>query len=98
MKKSIIYALAASALVLTGCDDFLDKDMRSGFTNNPAFWNNANNVQTYLNSMYGDFSGYGQGGSGGWFYFKSLSDDQANPNFDNREFTTIPQKSSYWSS
>ena len=41
MKKSIIYALAASALVLTGCDDFLDKDMRSGFTNNPAFWNNA---------------------------------------------------------
>ncbi|MBS7409523.1 MAG: RagB/SusD family nutrient uptake outer membrane protein, partial [Muribaculaceae bacterium] len=98
MKKSIIYALAASALVLTGCDDFLDKDMRSGFTNNPAFWNNANNVQTYLNSMYGDFSGYGQGGSGGWFYFKSLSDDQANPNFDNWEFTTIPQKSSYWSS
>ena len=98
MKKSIIYALAASALVLTGCDDFLDKDMRSGFTNNPAFWNNANNVQTYLNTMYGDFSGYGQGGSGGWFYFKSLSDDQANPNFDNWEFTTIPQKSSYWSS
>ncbi len=97
MKKSIIYALAASALVLTGCDDFLDKDMRSGFTNNPAFWNNANNVQTYLNTMYGDFSGYGQGGSGGWFYFKSLSDDQANPNFDNWEFTTIPQKSSYWS-
>lgn len=96
MKKSIIYALAASALVLTGCDDFLDKDMRSGFTNNPAFWNNANNVQTYLNTMYGDFSGYGQGGSGGWFYFKSLSDDQANPNFDNWEFTTIPQKSSYW--
>lgn len=97
MKKSIIYALAASALVLTGCDDFLDKDMRSGFTNNPAFWNNANNVNTYLNSMYGDFSGYGQGGSGGWFYFKSLSDDQANPNFDNWEFTTIPQKSPYWS-
>ena len=97
MKKSIIYALAASAMVLTGCNDFLDETPRDTFTNTPEFWNNANNVQTYVNKMYGDFSGYGSGGSYGWFYFKSLSDDQANPDFDNWTYTSVPASSSYWS-
>lgn len=96
MKKSIIYALAASAMVLTGCNDFLDEVPRDTFTNTPEFWNNANNVQTYINNMYGDFTGYGTSGYG-WFYFKSLSDDQANPDFDDWTYTTIPDKSTYWS-
>ncbi len=98
MKKSGLYALAASVMVLASCDDMLDKTPRSEFSNTPAFWSNSNSVESYSNTLYENYSGYGQGGSGGWFYFKSLSDDQADPNFENWTFTTIPNTSSYWSS
>lgn len=98
MKKSVLYALAASVMVLASCDDMLDKTPRSEFSNTPAFWSNFNSVESYSNTLYENYSGYGQGGSGGWFYFKSLSDDQADPNFENWTFTTIPNTSSYWSS
>lgn len=96
MKKSVLYALAASVMVLASCDDMLDKTPRSEFSNTPAFWSNSNSVESYSNTLYENYSGYGQGGSGGWFYFKSLSDDQADPNFENWTFTTIPNASSYW--
>jgi len=98
MKKSVLYALATSVMVLASCDDMLDKTPRSEFSNTPAFWSNSNSVESYSNTLYENYSGYGQGGSGGWFYFKSLSDDQADPNFENWTFTTIPNASSYWSS
>lgn len=98
MKKSVLYALAASVMVLASCNDMLDKTPRSEFSNTPAFWSNSNSVESYSNTLYENYSGYGQGGSGGWFYFKSLSDDQADPNFENWTFTTIPNASSYWSS
>ena len=98
MKKTVLYALAASVMVLASCNDMLDKSPRSEFSNNPTFWSNANSVESYSNTSYENYSGYGQGGSGGWFYFKSLSDDQANPNFDNWTFTSVPNTSSYWSS
>lgn len=98
MKKSVLYALAVSVMVLASCDDMLDKTPRSEFSNTPAFWSNSNSVESYSNTLYENYSGYGQGGSGGWFYFKSLSDDQADPNFENWTFTTIPNASSYWSS
>ncbi len=98
MKKSILYMLGASLLVLASCDDMLDKSPRSEFSNDPSFWSNENQVLTYSNKMYEDYAGYGYGGNGGWFYFKSLSDDQANPNFDNWTFTSVPNTSSYWSS
>lgn len=98
MKKSVLYALAASVMILASCDDMLDKTPRSEFSNTPAFWSNSNSVESYSNTLYENYSGYGQGGSGGWFYFKSLSDDQADPNFENWTFTTIPNTSSYWSS
>ena len=97
MKKTILYMLAASTLVLASCDDMLEKQPRSQFVNNPAFWSNENSVLTYSNTMYENYSGYGYGGNGGWFYFKSLSDDQANPDFDNWTFTSVPNTSTYWS-
>ena len=74
-----------------------DMAPRDQFVNNPEFWNNTNNVQTYLNKCYVDFTGYGSGGGGSWSYFKSLGDDQANPEFDNWYFTSVPQNNSYWS-
>lgn len=92
MKKSILYLLAASTLALTGCNDLLDKDPRDTFTNTPAFWSNANEVESYSNGFY---SFYGTASS---FYFNALNDDQANPDFADWDFTTIPNKASAWNS
>ncbi|MCI1741054.1 MAG: RagB/SusD family nutrient uptake outer membrane protein [Prevotella sp.] len=97
MKKSIIYIFAASILLLfASCNDFLDKTPRDTFTNNPEFWSNTNDVQSYSNKFYNNYVGFNRGGNYGWFYFKSLSDDQANATFDNWTYTTVPATSSNW--
>lgn len=96
MKKTILYALAVVALLGSSCTDMLDKNPRDRFTNNPDFWNNVNQVESYCNTFYEDFAGYGIGGGSGWFYFKSLSDDQANKDFDNWTYVTVPGSSGYW--
>lgn len=97
MRKSIIFGFAASLLLLSACDDFLDKEPRDTFINNPTFWSNINDVTSYTNKFYDNYIGYSQAGGFGWFYFKSLSDDQVNPNFDNWAYTTVPNNSSDWS-
>ena len=98
MKKSIIYIFAASILLLfASCNDFLDKNPRDTFTNNPEFWSNTNDVQSYSNKFYNNYVGFNRGGNYGWFYFKSLSDDQANATFDNWTYTTVPATSGNWS-
>lgn len=97
MRKSIIYGFAASLLLLSACDDFLDKEPRDTFINNPTFWSNTNDVTSYTNKFYDNYVGYSRNGGAGWFYFKSLSDDQVNPSFDNWTYTTVPTSSSDWS-
>lgn len=79
MKKHIILGLLAGAAVLTSCDDFLDDNRYPLDTliDNPAYWTSKVNVQSQVNMLYNNFSGYGSGQS--WvndFYYKSLSDDQ----------------------
>ncbi len=96
MKKILLLA-ASTLLLLASCDDTLDKMPRDKFVNDPAFWNNAKQVESYSNAFYDNYVGYGQAGNYGWFYFKSLSDDQVNPDFDNWEYTSVPGNSSYWS-
>ena len=91
MKKSIFYILAASAFVLSSCDDLLDKNPRDTFTNNPAFWSNNNQVESYSNGFY-EFQG-----SASSFYFNALNDDQIEPNFANWTFTSVPAKAGSWS-
>lgn len=79
MKKSIFFGLIAGAAVLSGCNDFLD-DNRYPLdkqTDNPAYWTSKVNVQTQINQLYTNFTGYGSGGS--WvndYWYRSLSDDQ----------------------
>ena len=58
MRKSIILALAAAALTLTSCDDFLDRDPRDTFTEGKSFWSNENAVESYTNRFYTNFVGY----------------------------------------
>lgn len=96
MKKTIIYAFAAFTLMLFGCNDMLDKSPRDTFTNNAAFWSNANAVESYSNKFYDNYIGYSSKGNFGWFYFKSFSDDQVNPTFDDWTYKTIPSASTDW--
>jgi len=82
--------------LLTGCNDMLDKNPRDTFTNNSVFWSNTNAVESNTNKFYDNYVGYSQSGSFGWYYFKSLGDDQGNSGFDNWLFTTVPSTSAYW--
>ena len=96
MKKSYLLGLAGLALLFASCNDMLDVTPRDTFTNDPAFWNNENQVQNYTNGMYtNNFSGYGTGIEDP--YFSSLTDDQADPDFENWTFTTAPANTGYWS-
>ena len=64
MKKHIIFGLIACGAVLTGCNDFLD-DNRYPLdkqTDSPAYWTSKVNVQSQVNQLYTNFTGYGSGG------------------------------------
>ena len=97
-----IYKLCAIALATTalvGCDDFID-DNRYPLdqqTSNPTYWNNASNVTNQCNTFYNQYIGYGNSGSLGWFYAKTLSDDQGGNSFTNWTNVNVPSSSSNWS-
>ena len=97
-----IYKLCAIALATTalvGCDDFID-DNRYPLdqqTSNPTYWNNASNVTNQCNTFYNQYIGYGNSGSLGWFYAKTLSADQAGNSFTNWTNVNVPSSSSNWS-
>ena len=97
-----IYKLCAIALATTalvGCEDFID-DNRYPLdqqTSNPTYWNNASNVTNQCNTFYNQYIGYGNSGSLGWFYAKTLSDDQAGNSFTNWTNVNVPSSSSNWS-
>jgi hypothetical protein len=78
MKKNILSIVLGilSMTVLVGCDSILDKNPLDKFTNT-NFWTSAANVQGYANTFYNEFTGYGNGGGAGLFYYQTLSDDQA---------------------
>ena len=82
MKKYIL-STGLGILLMTslfGCDSILDKEPLDRFTNS-NFWTNAANVQGYANTFYNVFTGYGNAGGMGLFYFQTLSDDQAGQQF-----------------
>lgn len=87
--------LSAAVLILSSCNNILDKDELDVFTNN-NFWTSENKVKTYANTFYEDFAGYGNGAETGDFYFKTLTDDQCGSAFTNWTFTAIPATSSQW--
>ena len=95
-----ICAIALATTALVGCDDFID-DNRYPLdqqTSNPTYWNNASNVTNQCNTFYNQYTGYGNSGSLGWFYAKTLSDDQAGNSFANWANVNVPSSSSNWSS
>lgn len=81
--KRINYIISLGLLslsALTSCDSILDKGPLDKFTND-NFWTSASNVEGYANTFYNEFTGYGNGGGAGLFYYKTLSDDQAGNSF-----------------
>ena len=98
MRTNHIYAFVFAVITLASCNSFLDVEPRDKFIDNPDFWGSENMVASYCNYFYSSYSGYGQAGDYGDFYFTSLSDDQCDPNFENWTFTSVPGSSSQWSS
>lgn len=92
------FAVAVAVTTLASCDDFIE-DNRYPLdeqTNNPTYWSNAANVTNQCNTFYNNYYGYGRGDSGGLFYYKTLSDDQAGNSFSNWTYRNPQDEMSDW--
>ncbi|AVM52787.1 putative outer membrane starch-binding protein [Bacteroides zoogleoformans] len=96
MKKIFIYGTLA-LISLTSCNDLLDKEPLDTFSNTPEYWSNADNLDNQCNTFLNNYSGYGNAGGGGWFYFKTLSDDQVHKDNHTWTYTSLVSTSSEWS-
>lgn len=98
-KRALLYSfLLLGATAFTSCTDMLDKGPLDEFTDSPEFWNNSGMVEGYANAFYNQFTGYGNAGGSGDFYFPSLTDDQVGAGFVSWKFVNVPAASSDWSS
>lgn len=89
----------------SSCDDFLDRQPLSDFTDN-NFWSSEANLKTYAWGFYDEFLGYGNGvGTTAEFYFLwtgstsnvvNITDDLANANFL-RYTVNATVSNTYWS-
>lgn len=101
MKK--IYLMSALAVVaaasLSSCDDFLEDNRypETSIVNNQNYWNNATNCQYQVDRYIDEIDpGYGTGGGRGWFYFKTLNDDQVGADFSDWDFLAVPASNGNW--
>ncbi len=92
--KKINILCVVSLMTLFGCDSILDKGPLDTFSND-NFWTSENNVNGYANKFYDNFLGYGNAGSTGDFYFRTLSDDQVGNSFSKWD-PSIPASSTTW--
>ena len=56
----LLATLSVGVIVLTACDDILDKSAKSAFMDSPAYWSNVAEVASFTNDFYTNFDGYGQ--------------------------------------
>ena len=95
MKKILICGIITVG-ALTSCNSFLDIRPDDTFTNTPAYWSNTDNLDNQCNTFLNIYTGYGNGGSYGWFYFKTLGDDQVNFSNSNWDSTNVVSASTDW--
>lgn len=81
---------------LASCNDFLDIAPKDKFTDTPEYWDNSTNLEYQCNLFYEDYLGYGNGGGKGWFYYKTLGDDQVDFQKNDWTWTSAPATSSDW--
>ena len=99
MKKIYLIGAVVATMGLVSCDDTVTKEPLDVFANNSEYWSNTVNLENQCNRLYELYYGYGNGaGTNSWFYFKSLSDDQANATFDTWTYTNVPSESPTWAS
>lgn len=100
MKKYIAIALIASmGIAATSCNDFLNDNRypKTSIVNSPEYWTNPSNVQLQLDRFVDELGqAYGTGGSGGWFYFRTLNDDQVGSGFADWAYPTLPSTAGDW--
>ena len=92
--KKIILSLMAGMVLFTGCD-LLNNDPYDNFTKG-NFFTSETNVEMYTNYFYSEWSGYGNNGSYGTFYFPTLNDNQAVTGITTWDFTTISADDATW--
>lgn len=96
MKKLFYTSIfALSVFVLAGCDGLLDQKPKDQFTDS-NFWTSEQNLKVFANSFYGQFSGYGNGGGGGVFYFQTLNDNQVSSGFTEWNYKNVPAAIGLW--
>ncbi|MCI6212527.1 RagB/SusD family nutrient uptake outer membrane protein [Bacteroides heparinolyticus] len=96
MKKIFIYGTLA-LISLTSCNDLLDKEPLDTFSNTFEYWSNTDNLENQCNTFLNNYSGYGNAGGSGWFYFKTLSDDQVHKDNHTWTYTNLVSTSTDWS-
>lgn len=82
MKKFFILFPALCALVMSGCNDFLDRPTKTALTDD-TYWKNPENIRLYVNGGYTNyFTGYNSGWSAtkatGVYGSPEYSDDATN--------------------
>ena len=84
----------AGMVLFTSCD-LLNNDPYDSFTKG-NFFTSETNVEMYTNYFYSEWSGYGNNGSYGTFYFPTLNDNQAVTGITTWDFTTISADDATW--
>ena len=84
----------AGMVLFTGCD-LLNNDPDDSFTKG-NFFTSETNVEMYTNYFYAEWSGYGNNGSYGTFYFPTLNDNQAVTGITPWDFTTLSATDATW--
>jgi hypothetical protein len=92
--KKIILSLMAGMVLFTSCD-LLNNDPDDSFTKG-NFFTSETNVEMYTNYFYSEWSGYGNNGSYGTFYFPTLNDNQAVTGITTWDFTTVSATDGTW--
>ena len=101
MKK--IISILTILLIFTACEDFLDIQPETDFTDD-NYWTSEANLKAFSYGLYSVFPGYGQGGFfGGDHFFYVLTDDviSLDPRVEDDFPTSVPASQSgtqwYWS-
>jgi hypothetical protein len=101
MKKTI--SILTMILIFTACEDFLDIQPETDFTDD-NYWTSEANLKAFSYGCYSVFLGYGTGGYfGGDHFFSVLTDDviSLDPRVEDDFPTTVPSSQSgtqwYWS-
>lgn len=96
MKK--IYILLSAFVLsfgLVSCSDILNGDPFTSFTKSNYFTSETN-VELYANYFYSEWSGYGNAGGYGVFYFPTLNDNQTPTGYTQWSYTSVSATNSTW--